>query len=447
MFNYVETAPVSIDRFATIALAEHIERVRRLGESLKRVRVIHVNSTAQGGGVAEILKSMVPMMDDSGPDSQWMVIEGNPEFFETTKRLHNLLQGADGSLTSNEFANYLDHNAKIAKQIEAQGESADVWVLHDPQTLPLVTFLPPGSTVIWVCQIDTTQPNQQVLQQLLPLMNQADRIVFSLPQYVAPGVDPDRVRIIPPAIDPLTPKNREQELDSIRPTLSRLGVDPDRPLITQAARFDYWKDPWGVIDAYRLVKKQIPEVQLALLGVIEALDDPEAFSVRDNVRAYAGEDPDIHLYSDLAQVGQPEVAAFQKGSDIVIQKSLREGFGLSVTEALWKGTPVIGGNCGGIRIQIEYGKNGYLVDTVEECAQRVLELLRDPKLGRWMGVAGRERVREHFLMPRLLADYLTVIKETLSSSTNGAAYGAVSAQPSVVSSLTTTGFWANYSQD
>ena len=410
-FDFVKTAPKSVQDYSAVALPEHLKVASDKGNALKGARVIHVNSTAVGGGVAEILKSLVPLMSDSGPASEWMVIRGTDDFFETTKRLHNLLQGAEGTLTDDELNRYIDHNGRVAREIQAQGISPDVWVLHDPQTLPMTAFLPPGSQVIWVCHIDTTLPNRQVIEQLVPFMKKAARVVVSLGQYAVSDLNPDQVRIVPPAIDPLLPKNVERDPSEIRRTLAGLGIDTNRPLISQVSRFDYWKDPWGVIDAYRIVKERIPGVQLAMLGVIEAKDDPESFDVLETVRSHAGDDPDIHLYSDPAQVGQPEVGIVQQGADLIIQKSLREGFGLTVTEAMWKGTPVIGGNCGGIRVQIEDGRSGYLVDSVEECAQKTMHLLANPETARAIGDAARESVRWNFLTPRLLADYLSVVAE------------------------------------
>ena len=417
-FQRVEVSPIDSLEYQKLVPADQTDRVRRLGESLNHARVVHVNSTAIGGGVAEILKSMVPYMNDAGVSTRWLAMEGSPEFFEITKRLHNMLQGAEGNLSQAEMEVYVGHSSKMAAALTEQGITADLWVLHDPQTLPLVSYLPREAQVIWVCHIDTTRPNKQVIKQLLPFMRQANRTFFSMEEYVVQGLDTSLARVIPPAIDPLITKNREPDLDTVLPTLARLGVDPERPVMTQVARFDVWKDPCGVIDAYRLVKQKIPEVQLALLGVIDAKDDPEAFSVLESVREHVGEDPDIHLFADPNQVGQPEVAAFQKGSDVVIQKSLREGFGLSVTEALWKGTPAIGGNCGGIRLQIGHGETGYLVDSVEECASYTLELMRSPKKARWMGIAARERVRQRFLLPRLLGDYLDVMSDMLGNQTN-----------------------------
>ncbi|MCI0887631.1 MAG: glycosyltransferase, partial [Chloroflexi bacterium] len=318
-----------------------------------------------------------------------------------------------------------------AKEIADAGISPDVWVLHDPQTLPLASLLPAGSEIIWVCHIDTTVPNQQVIDQLRPLMREAKQLVFSLPQYVVPGLEDKRIHIIPPAIDPLITKNVEATAEGIRAAFIRMGLDPDRPIMSQVSRFDLWKDPWGVIDAYRTVKKEMPAVQLAMLGVIEAKDDPEAFDVLENIHDYAAGDPDIHLYSDPALVGQLEVGAIQTGADVVIQKSIREGFGLTVTESMWKGRPVIGGNVGGIRIQIEDGANGYLVDSSEACAQRMFDMLNNPERTREMGVAARQSVRENFLTPRLMGDYLSAIQEAVGGKVPAGTGDAAAFQPAM----------------
>ena len=427
-FNFVKTDTKSLKDYRAVALGDQMDRVDNLSKSLKGASVIHVNSTAVGGGVAEILKSLVPMMNDAGTKSDWMVVEGVPEFFDVTKRLHNLLQGAEGTLSREEYDRYYDHNAKVAKEIADAGINPDVWVLHDPQTLPLASLLPAGSEIIWVCHIDTTVPNQQVIDQLRPLMREAKQLVFSLPQYVVPGLEDKRVHIIPPAIDPLVLKNVEPSTEIVKASFVKMGLDPDRPVMSQVSRFDLWKDPWGVIDAYRAVKKDMPKVQLAMLGVIEAKDDPEAFDVLANVQAYVGDDPDIHLYSDPDLVGQQEVGAIQTGADVIIQKSIREGFGLTVTESMWKGTPVIGGNVGGIRIQIEDGVNGYLVDSSEACAERMTEMLSNPDHTREMGVAARKSVRERFLTPRLMGDYLSAIREAVSGAAR--ASDAADRQPS-----------------
>ena len=280
---------------------------------------------------------------------------------------------------------YVAHNENVARQIAAQGVAPDVWVLHDPQTLPLAALLPPDARIIWVCHIDTTLPNRPVIEQLVPFMRQAHRVVVSLPHYAVPDLDPAAVRVIPPAIDPLASQEHAAPRCGRAAHAGRYGsghrASPDGAGV--AVRL--LEGPLGVIDAYREAKESVPDVQLALLGVIEAKDDPEAFDVLETVRAHAGGDPDVHLYSDPAEAGALEVGAVQQGADVVIQKSLREGFGLTVTEAMWKGSPVIGGNCGGIRTQIADGRTGYLVDSPSECARRAVELLRDPEKTRRMG--------------------------------------------------------------
>jgi trehalose synthase len=408
--------PLRLDDYREIAPEEQLDKVRNLAADLKGLRIVHVNSTADGGGVAEILRSLVPLMRDVGLDAQWLVMPGHEAFFEITKKLHNLMQGAEGVLSAQEVSTYVAQSWKVSRAMQEQGISADIWVMHDPQNLPLAAFLPQNQRAMWVCHIDTTAPNQSAAGALLPWLQAYPLIVFSLPQYILPALDHCQTRVAPPAIDPLLGKNCRPDLATARAIIARLGIDPERPLVSQVARFDVWKDPWGVIDAYRMVKREQPNVQVALLGVIAAQDDPEAFSIFDSVAQYAGDDPDIHLFTDGRQVAEAEVAAVQTAADVIIQKSLREGFGLSVTEALWKGTPVVGGNCGGIRLQIINGQTGFLVDTVEECAERMLTLLRDQPLAQRMGNAGKEWVRQQFLTPRLLSNYLEFSHELLSGS-------------------------------
>jgi trehalose synthase len=405
-----------LDDYHEIAPEEQLDKIRGLASGLKGLRIAHVNSTADGGGFAEILRSLVPLMRDVGLDAQWLVMPGHEAFFEITKKLHNLMQGAEGELSAKEVSAYVAQSWKVSRAMREQGISADIWVMHDPQSLPLAAFLPETQPSLWICHIDTTAPNQSAAAALLPWLQAYPLIVFSLPQYILPALDPGRIRVAPPAIDPLLPKNRRPDLATAKSIIARLGIDPERPLVSQVARFDPWKDPWGVIDAYRMVKREQPDVQLAMLGVIAAQDDPEALSIFDSVAQHAGDDPDIHLFTDGRQVGEAEVAAVQTSADVIIQKSLREGFGLSVAEALWKGTPVIGGNCGGIRLQIVNGQTGFLVDTVEECAGHMLTLLRDRALAQRMGDAGKEWVRQQFLTPRLLTNYLEFFHELLAGS-------------------------------
>ena len=294
--------------------------------------------------------------------------------------------------------------------------AADVWFCHDPQLLPLAGLLPRTSQEIriWIGHIDFTTPNPSVLDTLLPLVHDYDRLIFSLPSYVPARLsETPPVSIAPPAIDPLSVKNVALSESAAADITTALGIDPARPLITQVSRFDLWKDPWGVIDAFRLARNQVPGLQLALLGLSQATDDPEALDVLATVSNHAAQDPDIHLYFDASVLTcsiDEVVNAFQVASQVVIQKSTREGFGLTVTEAMWKAKPVIGGDVGGIRIQIDDAVNGYLVSSPEECAQRLVQLLQDPQLRARLGEAARESVRERFLMPRLAFDYLQAAK-------------------------------------
>jgi trehalose synthase len=272
----------------------------------------------------------------------------------------------------------------------------------------VVELLPGSDTKIWVSHVDTSEPNPSIFARLLPLIQQFDGVVFTLPQYVPGGLDRTRtpVSICPPAIDPMRRKNRLMPESDALEYVRAYGIDPGRPLVAQVSRFDPWKDPIGVIDAYRLAAAEVPGLQLALVGALAAADDAKAAETLHDVQNHAGEDPNIHIYWDPLQINDDFVRAFQAAPQVIYQKSIREGYGLTVTEAMWKGKAVIGGNCGGIAVQIQDGKNGYLVDTVEQCAARTVELLANPARRRRLGVHAHITAEEHGLMPRLLRDYL-----------------------------------------
>ncbi|PKB79267.1 MAG: hypothetical protein BZY88_14190 [SAR202 cluster bacterium Io17-Chloro-G9] len=372
--------------------------------------------------MAEILRSMTPLMCALGISTEWIVINPPPEFFQVTKKIHNLLQGAEGSLSVSELEIYHGSIKDVASQFRRHGLDADIWFLHDPQLLPLAQLLREnlGAAWLWVAHIDLTTPNQSVLDSLLPLTSGYDSLVFSMESYVPRELaGSPRVCITPPAIDPVSVKNTPLEASEASRIIAAMGIDPARPLITQVSRFDSWKDPWGVIDAYRVARRDIPNLQLALLGLSQAADDPEALEVLNSVTEYAAQDPDIHMYyscDGLPGSIDQIVNAFQVASQVVLQKSTREGFGLTVAEAMWKGKPVIGGNVGGIRLQIENGVSGYLVDTPEECAWRIVQLVGHPDLMQRIGQAARESVRQRFLLPRLALDYLRVAESTLAGN-------------------------------
>lgn len=409
MLQKVETTPRDLEPYCEWVGEDTLRELNRLADRLAGLKVGHVNATSRGGGVAEILRSLVPLMTSLGLKTDWYCIGANADFFQVTKNIHNSLQGGDWRFDSRTHDTFLLLNRTIAAEI--QELDVDLWIVHDPQPCPIRVGMHPFRQGIWHCHIDTSTPNRAVWNYLFRYLQGYDRLVFCLPEYVNGSAPPEKVRFVRPAIDPLTVKNQHLPMSRAKEILARLGIDPARPLISQVARFDPWKDPLGVIDAYRTAKHEIPDLQLALVGVIEAQDDPEAQVVLEQVQQYRADDPDIHLFSDPEQVGHPEVKAFQTASAVVLQKSLREGFGLTVAEAMWKGTPVIGGNCGGIRVQIKDGKNGFLVNSHQECAQRIVELLRDQQLRKGIGAAAKETVRQRYLIPRLLKDYLSIIED------------------------------------
>jgi len=386
---------------------ELTEQIRALADPLKGKRVLHVSATAFGGGVSEILYTLVPLMRDVGLDAHWHVIFGKEEFFNATKLLHNSLQGAEETLSDEQWAIFDEINAMNAEGL--QGEW-DVVVVHDPQPIGLRRGArAKGGKWIWRCHIDLSTPNPAPIERLLPMIEEYDASVWHMEQYVPNemGRHREAVNIIPPAIDPLSPKNMAFSPEDAAFVCRQFGIDVDRPLITQVSRFDPWKDPIGVIDAYREVTQQVPEAQLAMVGSM-ATDDPEGLEYFQKTFEYADGDEDIKILSNLNNVGAIEVNAFQSQSDVCLQKSIREGFGLTVTEALWKGRPTVAGNVGGIPLQIEDAVSGFLVNSPSECAQRCLEILRDPGLGKQLGREGKEHARRRFLTPRLLRDWLAL---------------------------------------
>lgn len=407
----VEDHRNTLDRYWSFADEDTLQQISRRGERLRGVKVAHVNATSMGGGVAEMLRSLVPLMNDIGIETQWYAIRAGREFFEVTKNIHNSLQGGSWQFDGRAHDVFLRKNREIAEELNEL--DVDLWVVHDPQPCPVRTGIRPFRQAIWHCHLDSSTPNGSVWNYVLRHLSGYDRLVFSLPDYANGSVPPERARCIRPAIDPLSLKNQKLPLQEARQILANLGIDPTRPLVTQVSRFDPWKDPCGVIEAYRLAKQEVPNLQLALVGVMEAQDDPEAERIFEQVLREKGEDPDIHLYTDPNLVKAREVNAFQTASTIIVQKSLREGFGLTVTEAMWKAAAVIGGKCGGIRVQIQDGHNGILVESPEECARKIVQLLRNPKQRTELGEKAKESVRKEFLMPRLMHDYVRLIEEVI----------------------------------
>src|SRR2546422_311750 len=322
------------------------------------------------------------------------------------------IHGSDVGLTPDMQANSRHFNELNAADFK---DEYDYVIIHDPQPAPFATLCERKGKWIWRCHIDLTSPNKSVLRLLAPHLEAYDAAVFSAREYAPPTVRFPRIYVNPPAIDPTSPKNRHVYREEFETILPRFDVDFDRPVISQVGRFDPWKDPLGVIDAYRLVKKKIPKVQLLLVASM-ARDDPEGWLWFERSARHAGDDPDIHFLTDLRGVGALEVNALQRQTDVSIAKSLREGFGLIVSESLWKNVPIVGGDVTGIRLQIKDGRHGYLVSSVRECADRTIELLRSPGKRKTMGKAGRERVRKHFLITRYLREYLRIFSDLAAGS-------------------------------
>jgi trehalose synthase len=386
-----------------------VEEIRELARELKGTRVVHLSATAFGGGVSEILYTLIPLMRDVGLEVEWQVIYGREEFFNATKIMHNALQGNPQDLTEEEWDTWSRYNEMNARELS---EGWDLCVVHDPQPAAIHTLAPEKArSWVWRCHIDVSTPNPLTMDRLLPHLVSYPASLFHVRDYVPAGMD-GGVHVVPPAIDPLAPKNMALSHEDAAFVCRQFGIDVDRPMICQVSRFDPWKDPLGVIDAYRRVKAQRPDVQLALVGSM-ASDDPEGWDFYNSTLAHADGDPDVHILNNFNNVGAIEVNAFQSLASVVVQKSTREGFGLTVSEALWKGRPFIGGNVGGIPLQVEDGQTGYLVGNVEDCAGRILEILDDPGLGRALGLRGKEHVRANFLMPRYLRDYLKIFHEVL----------------------------------
>ena len=396
---------LSLKDYTEIVGENEISEIRTLAEKLAGKSVVHVNSTSFGGGVSEILRRLVPLMKDIGMNAEWKVIKGDKEFFNVTKTFHNALQGKEIELTENMEKVYLRYNQLNANLLDLD---YDYVVIHDPQPLAIISYRDEGKGKwIWRCHIDLSRPNEEFWSFLEPFLANYDAFIFSLKKYVKSPLEKRNVAIISPSIDPLSDKNRPLPEDRILSTLERYDVDPNRPILIQVGRFDPWKDPLGVIDVYRKVKKKMPGVQLLLITSM-APDDPEGWVYYERTARHAGEDYNIHLLTDFMGVGNLEVNAFQRSSNVALLKSIREGFGMTVTEALWKRVPVVGGNVGGIPLQVIDGVTGFLVNTVDEAAEKTLYLLRNPKEAKEMGKRGREHVLRNFLITKHLRDYLNL---------------------------------------
>lgn len=393
-------------QYQAIVGEQVIGQLRQLARPLAGLRVVHVNSTRTGGGVAEILHKLVPLMQELGLDASWEVIGGDADFYQCTKRFHNGLQGTQVTLPDSLIRAYEATNARNAEVLAPTLESADVVFIHDPQPAPLLSLMPQRTGKwIWRCHIDMSHPFRPVWRYLRPFVADYDASVFSLADFAQPLPHP--AYLVPPSIDPLSEKNMELSEDEVQAVRDRFDLAPDRPLLVQVSRFDRFKDPLGVIEAYRLTKRFVPGLQLVLAGG-GATDDPEGEAVLAEVREAARDDRDIHVLL-LPSDAHRTINALQRAADIVIQKSVREGFGLTVTEGLWKSKPVIGGDTGGIRLQVVNHHTGFLVTTPQGAALRIQYLLRHRTTLRRMGNEAHQFVRDNFLLTRHLREYLTLI--------------------------------------
>jgi trehalose synthase len=405
----VPVPPRHVDELTEPAGEDAIDRLRDAAASLAGARILQLNSTNFGGGVAELLFSHVGLMNDLGVQTDWRVINGHEDFFGVTKAVHNALQGAEVDWTHEMERVYLEQNRENAAEWD---EDYDFVIVHDPQPAAMLTLLEDEGRRkgkwAWRCHIDLSNSYRPVWDYYAQWVSRYDGAVFTMRDFVRDGFDGPEVFLIPPSIDPLSTKNCWIGEKTSHEVLVRYGIDARRPVVTQVSRFDPWKDPLGVIDAYRIVKERIPGVQLVMVASM-AQDDPEGLHYLELTEQHRAGDPDVFLLSNLQGVGNLEVNAIQRESDVVVQKSLREGFGLVVAEGMWKEKPVVAGNTGGIRLQIEDGESGYLVDSVDACAARVIELLGDPELRTGMGAAARERVRANYLTPREIEDHLRML--------------------------------------
>ncbi len=389
-----------LDDYAAIVGEERIGVLRRLARRLEGLRLVVVNSTRSGGGVAELLVRHVPLLEELGIPTRWEVIEGPAEFFEATKTMHNALQGSRRDLTPAQRDVYVEANRRAVESIDLE---ADLVVIHDPQPAAMIEFAKKSGPWIWRCHIDASRPNRASWRFLRQYVSRYDASVFSTEAFTQ--ILPHPQYLNAPSIDPLGPKNVELEEGEIDSILARLGLDRSKPLVVQISRFDRFKDPVGVIEAFRMVRRR-EACRLVLLGGA-ANDDPESVAVLREVRDAAGDDPDIAVL-DLPPNSHRIVNALQRAASVVVQKSTREGFGLTVTEALWKGRPVVGGAVGGIKLQVFNHQTGFLVHSIEGCAYRIRYLLSRRSAADEMGARGRELVRHHFLSTRDLRDWLTL---------------------------------------
>lgn len=400
---------ITLESYRDIAPKGTVDLAYRLSDKLKGKSFLHVNSTRSGGGVAEILHRLVPLFGELGINARWEAMKGTPLFYKTTKSFHNALQGQPQVVTEEMYDEYRKINEDNANEISLDSEFA---IIHDPQPAAFINHKPKKSQWIWRCHIDISAPQRKVWDFLRGYVSHYDGVIFSLPSFAQRLPIPQF--LIYPSIDPLSDKNKELSREDINAVLARYAIPNDRAIILQVSRFDRFKDPLGVIEAYRLVKKY-NDCCLVLAGGA-ATDDPEGVAVLASVREAAAKDKDIFVL-DLPPDSNIEINALQRAATVILQKSTKEGFGLTVAEAMWKGKPVIGGEVGGITVQIIYGETGFKVNSIDGCAYRMRYLLNNPAVSARMGEKAKDYTRRNFLITRHLCDYLALMTIMLEKGT------------------------------
>jgi trehalose synthase len=403
---------------------EIFDNIFEISKEIRGRVIIHINSSSgKTGGVAELLRSQVPFEKAIGLESHWFEIEGAPiKFFKATKKIHNLLQGKPGQLVEKEESFYASFNQKLVQSLQeiCQKFKSGIIVIHDPQPLPLIQSIPSNFSSVLRLHIDLSAPNQSIVDFLQPLIEKYSSVIVSNKDYLVSlsWLNKEKAKIIMPAIDPFSDKNREMEPDSAKIIIQKFGINPLKPFVVQVSRFDSWKNPLGVIQAYYLAKKEIENLQLVLAGFFFATDDPEAPGIFKTVQKHARGDQDIFLFAHPERLEEIDndtfINALYTASTVMVQNSIREGFGLTITEAMWKSKVVIAGTASGALLQIKNGENGILASSAPEVAQAIVQLVKDKPLREKLGKAAHQSVQDQFLLPRFILENIKVYRELKS---------------------------------
>jgi len=406
MFSPIEVGKKALDNYISTAGERKIQEIKHLAEKVSGARVLHINPSAFGGGVAETLFTLVPLMRDVGLNVDWLAIQGDEKYLKISENIYRALKGKKIEITSEMWKSYIDFLKEHINKIE---DKYDYIIIHTSDPLGAVTFRDKFSAKwIWRCDLDTGSPDPEAWKLLHPVIQQYDGGIFTMKHFMKADINIKDFVISPPSIDPLNLKNSILSPEEYKKIVRKMGVNPDKPIIMQLSSFHPSRDPVGIIDSYRIVSREIPDVQLVLLTFISS-NDPNSWKYYEKTLRHAGEDYNIHFLSNMNGAGSIEGNAFQRAASIVLKKSLKDNFGVVVLEGLWKEKPIVASNVDGISIQVIEGVNGFLVDTVEEFAEKIIYLLQNPEAAGKMGRRGKEYVRENFLITRQLKDYLTIL--------------------------------------